>query len=168
MAAASEWIELSSRTIEIQEVIGRLVKQINSQQNTEYTAQTVYEDNGWGSLESSYLYKAILAMMKESSIWDKQTVLARLPVSAPTQPVEPTVFTDEGDEFELEAPDVITRSLNWFKSAAPEKAIREKAKEEYEQRLLALYVEHVESTGETFYPELQAILENQYDFHGDS
>ena len=107
-------------------------------------------------------------MIKDKLIWDKDTILENLPQSVAHEAPESTVFTDEGDEIELESPDVITRTLNWFKSAAPEKSIREKAKEEYEQRILALYVEHIESTGQTFYPEMQAILENQFDFQGDS
>jgi hypothetical protein len=168
MALNSEWTSYESRSIDVKEHIRTLIQKVNSTQGTAYRPETVYEDNDWGAFESSYLYRAVTEMKREKTIWDKATILERLPDNAPNFTPEQTAFTDEGDELELEAPDVITRPLNWFKSAAPEKNIRGMAKDEYEQRLLALYVEHVESTGETFYPELQTILENEYDFHGDT
>jgi hypothetical protein len=168
MSVNSEWTSYESRSIDVKEHICRLIDKINASQGTAYRAETVYEDNEWGVFESSYLYRAITEMLREKTLWDKATVIEKLPSDSRDVPPEQTAFTDEGDELELESPDVITRALNWFKSAAPEKNIREMAKDEYEQRLVALYVEHVESTGETFYPELQAILENEYDFHGDT
>lgn len=167
MVLNSEWISYESRSIDVKEHMQRLIQMVNSAQGTGYRPETVYEDNEWGVFDSSYLYRAITEMIRAKALWDKATILERLPDAQKLTP-EQTAFTDEGDELELEAPDVITRPLNWFKSAAPEKNIRGIAKDEYEQRLLALYVEHVEATGETFYPELQTILENEYDFHGDT
>ena len=168
MALNPEWTDYESRSIDVKEHILRLIQTVNSTQGTAYRPETVYDDNEWGAFESSYLYRAITEMIREKALWDKTTILERLPDNASNFTAEQTAFTDEGDELELEAPDVITRPLNWFKSAAPEKNIRGIAKDEYEQRLLALYVEHVEATGETFYPELQTILVNEYDFHGDT
>jgi hypothetical protein len=168
MATQNNWTEFRSRSVDVQELVRKLVQQLNRINGTKYSAEIVYEDNEWGVFESSYLYRALSQMIKDKLIWDKDTILENLPQSVAHEAPESTVFTDEGDEIELESPDVITRTLNWFKSAAPEKSIREKAKEEYEQRILALYVEHIESTGQTFYPEMQAILENQFDFQGDS
>ena len=168
MTIQNSWTVFQERSVDVQELARKLVKEVNKANNTEYSAETVYDDNDWGVFDSSYLYKALSQMMREKMVWDRDTVLERLPNPVAQEVPESSVFEDGGDEIELESPDVITRSLNWFKSAAPEKAIRDKAKEEYEQCLLALYVEHIESTGQTFYPELQAILENQFDFQGDS
>lgn len=167
MATKPEWTEYSSRSVDVRELIEKLVAEVNTEQGTAYAPSTVYEDNGWGIYESPFLYKAVTQMIKEKAIWDSDTIEERLPEPAQTFN-EPNVFTDEGEDIELETPDVITRALNWFKSAAPEREVRVWAKDEYEQRLLALYVEHVELTGETFYPELQSILENEYDFRGDN
>lgn len=170
MALQGTWTDYTARSVDVQELIRKLVQQVNAATGAEYSPSVVYLDYEWGVFESSYLYRALTQMSKEKTLWDKDTILERLPESGvgQHQPNESSVFIDDGDDIELESPDVITRSLNWFKSAAPDKSIRDKAKDEYEQRLLALYVEHLESTGQTFYPELQAILENQFDFHGDS
>jgi hypothetical protein len=167
MTTQNDWIDYQSRTIDVQELATRAVNQANKANGTTYSPETAYEDNEWGVFESSYLYKALTQMLRQKVLWDKEKILEQLPQSQ-SKPIESTIFTDKGDEIELESPDVLTRPLNWFKSAAPEKAIRQEAKEMYERNLLNLYVEYVESTGETFYPELQAILENQFDFQGDS
>lgn len=167
MATNQEWTEYSKRSVDLRELIEKLISEVNKKEGTAYKADTVYADNGWGVYESAFLYKAVIQMIREQSIWNRDTITEKLPERA-REFDEPNVFTDEGDEIELESPDVITRSLNWFKSAAPEKDIRDNARDEYEQRLLALYVEHVELTGETFYPDLQSILENEYDFRGDN
>ena len=167
MTTQNDWIDYQSRTIDVQDLATRAVNQANKANGTTSSPETAYEDNEWGVFESSYLYKALTQMLRQKVLWDKERILEQLPQSQ-IKPSESTIFTDKGDEIELESPDVLTRSLNWFKSAAPEKAIRQEAKEMYERNLLNLYVEYVESTGETFYPELQAILENQFDFQGDS
>lgn len=168
MSLSPEWIDYQSRSIDVRELIISLVSKVNTTDGTSYRPESVYEDNDWGAFESAYLYKALIQMTRENTLWDKDQILSRFPISSSQRINDSSVFVDEGDEYEPETPDVLTRSLNWFKSAAPERIIRDTAKDEYEQRLLALYVEHVESTGETFYPELQSILENQFDFQGDS
>jgi hypothetical protein len=168
MSLTNEWVPFENRTTEVKESAKALVAAVNSKTKSEYIADRVYEDYGWGQLESSYLYKALMMMQRETRIFDKEEIVERIPIQAESPETDGSVFEDEGDEIELPTPDRITRSLNWFKSASQDKTIRDLARNEYEQRLLALFVEHVESTGETFYPEMQSILANEYDFTGDS
>ena len=168
MSLTKEWIPFEDRTTEVKEAAQALVAAVNRKTRSEYIADRVYEDYSWGQLESSYLYKALMMMQRETRLFDKDEIMDRIPIQNDSSESEGSVFEDQGDEIELPTPDRITRSLNWFKAASQDKAIRELARNEYEQRLLALFVEHVESTGETFYPEMQSILANEYDFTGDS
>ena len=110
-----------------------------------------------------------MMMQRETVLLDNDAIIERIPVQGRVEDEQTNgVFQDDGDEIELPTPERLTRPLNWFRSASHDQIIRDLARNEYEQRLLALYVEHVESTGETFYPELQSILVNEYDFMGDS
>ena len=168
MSLSSEWIPFDSRTSEIKEATASLISAVNRKTRSEYRADRVYEDYGWGRFESSYLYKALMMMQRETRLFDNEEIVERIPIQVESKETEGTVFEDQGDDIELPTPDRITRSLNWFKAASQDKAVRDLARNEYEQRLLALFVEHVESTGETFYPEMQSILANEYDFTGDS
>ena len=168
MSLTKEWVPFQDRTTEVKETAKNLVTTVNRKIRSEYIAERVYEDYGWGQLESSYLYRALMMMQRETRLFDKEEIVDRIPIQTESQETEGSIFEDQGDEVELPTPDRITRSLNWFRAASQEKAIRELARNEYEQRLLALFVEHVESTGETFYPEMQSILANEYDFTGDS
>lgn len=169
MSLSSEWIPFESRTSEIKEASETLINLVNRKTKSEYRADRVYEDYNWGQLESSYLYRALMMMQREARIIDKEEITERIPIQAEsTDSTDGSIFEDQGDEIELPTPDRITRSLNWFKAASQDKAVRDLARNEYEQRLLALFVEHIESTGETFYPEIQSILVNEYDFTGDS
>jgi len=168
MSLTKEWVPFEDRTTEVKEAAQALVAAVNRKTRSEYIADRVYEDYSWGQLESSYLYKALMMMQRETRLFDKEEITDRIPIQNDSSENEGSVFEDQGDEIELPTPDRITRSLNWFKAASQDKAIRELARNEYEQRLLALFVEHVESTGETFYPEMQSILANEYDFTGDS
>jgi hypothetical protein len=168
MSLTKEWVPFEDRTTEVKEAAQALVAAFNRKTRSEYIADRVYEDYSWGQLESSYLYKALMMMQRETRLFDKEEIMDRIPIQNDSSENEGSVFEDQGDEIELPTPDRITRSLNWFKAASQDKAIRELARNEYEQRLLALFVEHVESTGETFYPEMQSILANEYDFTGDS
>jgi hypothetical protein len=168
MSLTKEWVTFEDRTTEVKEATQALVAAVNRKTRSEYIADRVYEDYSWGQLESSYLYKALMMMQRETRLFDKEEIMDRIPIQNDSSENEGSVFEDQGDEIELPTPDRITRSLNWFKAASQDKAIRELARNEYEQRLLALFVEHVESTGETFYPEMQSILANEYDFTGDS
>jgi hypothetical protein len=168
MSLTKEWVPFQDRTTEVKETAKNLVTAVNRKIRSEYIAERVYEDYGWGQLESSYLYRALMMMQRETRLFDKEEIVDRIPIQTESQETEGSIFEDQGDEVELPTPDRITRSLNWFRAASQEKAIRELARNEYEQRLLALFVEHVESTGETFYPEMQSILANEYDFTGDS
>ena len=169
MTLTNEWIPLKDRSSEIKEAIKSLISSINKTTRSEFASDSVYEDYGWGQLESSYLYKALMMMQRDNCLFDKDEIVDRIPIQTDApEGAEGTIFEDQGEEIELATPDRITRSLNWFRAASPDKSVREWARNEYEQRLLALFVEHVESTGETFYPEMQSILANEYDFTGDS
>lgn len=168
MSLTNEWIPFEDRTTEVKEAARALIVAVNKRIKSEYIADRVYEDYDWGQLESSYLYKALMMMQREIQLFDKEEIVNRIPIQTESHEAEGSIFEDQGDEIELPTPDRMTRSLNWFRSASQDKAIRELARNEYERRLLALFVEHVESTGETFYPEMQSILANEYDFTGDS
>lgn len=168
MSLTNEWVPFEKRTTEIKESAKALIAAVNSKTKSEYITVRAYEDYGWGQLESSYLYKALMMMQRETRLFDKEEIMERIPIQTESPETDGSVFEDQGDEIELPTPDRITRSLNWFKSASQDKTIRDLARNEYEQRLLALFVEHVESTGETFYPEMQSILANEYDFTGES
>lgn len=168
MSLTKEWIPFEDRSTEVKEAATILIAAVNRKTKSEFMPDRVYEDYNWGQLESSYLYKALMMMQRETRLFDKEEIVDRIPIQAESPESEASIFEDQGDDIELPTPDRITRSLNWFRAASPDKAVRELAKNEYEQRLLALFVEHVESTGETFYPEMQSILANEYDFTGDS
>lgn len=169
MSPTQKWIQLVDRTDEIKEAMTKLIRKVNSATQSSFSEQLVYDDYGWGQFESSYLYRALMMMQRETVLLDNDEIIQRIPVPGPVENEQTNgVFQDEGDEIELPTPERLTRSLNWFRSASQDQMIRDQARNEYEQRLMALYVEHVESTGETFYPELQSILINEYDFTGDS
>jgi hypothetical protein len=54
--------------------------------------------------------------------------------------------------------------LSWFIQNGETENIRLKAREYREKLLLDLYLEHVKQTGETYFPQLQQLLEAEWKF----
>jgi hypothetical protein len=64
---------------------------------------------------------------------------------------------------------IVTKNISWFIQNGETEEIRLKAKEYRERALLDLYLEHVKQTGETYFPQLQQLLEAEWKFkiHGN-
>jgi hypothetical protein len=58
----------------------------------------------------------------------------------------------------------VTRDLAWFIQNGENEEIRLKAEEYRERILMDLYLEHVKQTGETYFPQLQQLLEAEWKF----
>jgi hypothetical protein len=59
--------------------------------------------------------------------------------------------------------DVEGKSLSWFVAHPPNPEIGDEASDILDQRILDLYVTHVNETGETYFPQLESQLRAYYE-----
>lgn len=155
-----EWIALSERTADELDKASKVVSLLE----TSSDLLTVYEERRWGLFKrqgTASFYKALTDMERRREFIDPEDWICK-EESISDQNVAEDEDYDLEYEDKLEADDRDLRSLDWVTKRARSDSTRRKAKALYQQRLLELYISHVEHTGETYYPQLRKELLIQY------
>lgn len=155
-----EWVPLDERT---PDEIAKATKVIDLLENQSELA-VVYEERRWGLFRrqgTASFYKALTDMERLREFIEPEEWIAK------EESIKETIVTDDESndleyEDKLEADDRDLRSLGWVAKRARSESTRRKARALYQQRLLDLYISHVEHTGETYYPQLRKELLIQY------
>lgn len=162
--ASSHWISFSQRSPEIklksEEVFRRLANKELSR-----TAEELYDDMEWGNLVQSDLYRGLVESLRQGKCLTA-TEMATLIPSAASTGIAPGVNEEEFDDttvVDLIPTDVEGKSLSWFVAHPPNPSIGAQASDILDQRILDLYVTHVNETGETYFPQLEAQLRAYYE-----
>ena len=88
-------------------------------------------------------------------------------VSSTIQPGYTEDDIDDTTLVDLIPNDVEGKSLSWFVAHPPSPEISIKASDIIDQRILDLYVTHVNETGETYFPQLESQLRAYYEMIGN-
>lgn len=166
MSFEKEWVPLNQRSTDIQEKVNE-VHQLYADVQSFGEPIDLYLENDWGSLDQSILYRGLLECKRREEILSTSEIIKLKPVSIPVEQIGV-------QEDEFEEPIVVTtpnnaqigKPLKWFIAQAPNSKIKEEAEDQYRIRLLALYISHVNETGETYFPRLEQMLRAHAEFYG--
>jgi hypothetical protein len=163
MTTQFEWIDLKDRTEEVRELVMQVVD-IATLGNEE--PELVYREYNWGLVSNTVLCSALLEMKKDCELQTHEQILAARGTYSSDPSGQQGVQEDIDDSFSYKRkPEtIITRDLSWFIQNGESAEVRLKAKEYREKLLLDLYLEHVKQTGETYFPQLQQLLEAEWKF----
>ena len=163
MSIRHEWVNLSQRTEEIQELVLQIVDIATT---GEINPELVYRQHNWGLIQNSILCSALLEMKKSGKLQNQSEIMASRGTNTSDASGASGVQEDIDDNISVRRipEDIITRDLSWFIQNGDNAEIRLKAKEHREKLLLNLYLEHVKQTGETYFPQLQQLLEAEWKF----
>jgi hypothetical protein len=169
MPDQTTWVDLTDRTEEIQELVlqvGRFAKQTN------ISSEHLYREYNWGLTGNPVLCSALLRMRNTGVLQTHQEILSeRGPYTDSSTGSSGVQEEDENDTIVIrrKQESIVTRDISWFIQNGETEEIRLKAKEYRERALLDLYLEHVKQTGETYFPQLQQLLEAEWKFkiHGN-
>ena len=163
MTDQNEWIDLSKRTEEIQE----LVMQVSELAATGSTSpELLYREYNWGLTGNPVLCSALLKMRDSGTLYSHSEILAERGAYS-ADPSGSQGIQEENDDnisYRRRPESIVTRDLTWFIQNGDNEEIKLKAKEYREKALLDLYLEHVKQTGETYFPQLQQLLEAEWKF----
>jgi hypothetical protein len=161
---APHWISFSKRSPEIK----RKVEEIfGSYANKELyrSAEELYDDMEWGKLNQADLYRGLIESSRQHKCLTFNEMIDIIPPPVP-EDVQPGYIEDEFDDttlVDLAPNDVEGKSLSWFVAHPPTQEIGFKASDVIDQRILDLYVTHVNETGETYFPQLESQLRAYYE-----
>ena len=159
----NDWQELSART---REVIELVIQISDLATRGEKEAEVVYRDCNWGLVPNSMLYSALLEMREKGTLETHDQIIAnRRPYTADSSGAT-GIQENSDDSFKvrIKPETIITKNLSWFIQNGENEDTRLKAREARERLLLDLYIEHVKETGETYFPQLQQLLESVWNF----
>lgn len=159
-----EWVELSDRTEEVQNLISQVATVTGS---GIFSAEELYERNNWGITTNAALYSALLKMREVGYPISHDEIMIERNKRMISPSGEPGIHEGEIDDTTIvqKRPEsIVTRQVLWFMNNGDSQEIRLRAKEQRERALLELYLEHVELTGETYFPQLQQLLESEWKF----
>jgi hypothetical protein len=159
----NDWHELSSRT---QEVIELVIQISDLATSGEKEADLIYRDYNWGLVPNSMLYSALLEMREKGTLETHEQIMATRSSYTADSSGATGVLEDSDDSFavKIKPETIITKDLAWFIRNGENEDIRLKATEMRERLLLDLYIEHVQETGETYFPQLQQLLQSVWNF----
>jgi hypothetical protein len=169
MSDQTTWIDLKNRTEEIQELVlqvGRFSTQPNA------SSEHLYREYNWGLTGNPVLCSALLRMRDTGILQNHQEILSkRGPYTDPSSGGTGVQEEDENGTIVIrrKPESIVTRDISWFIQNGETEEIKLKAREYRERALLDLYLEHVKQTGETYFPQLQQLLEAEWKFkiHGN-
>jgi len=163
MSPQHEWIDLSQRTEEIQELVMQLVE-LTTMGQTE--PESVYREFNWGLVQNTILHSSLLEMRRSGRLQNHMEIMEGRGTNSRDPSGRSGAQEDIDDNISIRRrpQTVITRDLSWFIQNGESEDIRLKAKEYREKLLLDLYLEHVKQTGETYFPQLQQLLEAEWKF----
>ena len=151
-----EWIPLDERTPDERKKAQQVIAILQPTSDL----SSVYDEQEWGLFRrqgTASFYKALTDMERLKAFLKAEEWIQREESVNDPNPIL-IEETDHEYEDEREADDRDLRSLDWVMKRARTEATRRKAKALYQQRLLDLYISHVEHTGETYYPQLRKEL----------
>jgi hypothetical protein len=163
MADQQEWQDLKNRTEEIQELVMQVCELDSSSQKQ---PELAYRENNWGLTPNPILCTALLQMRDSGIIQDHKVIMSSRGAYSQPASGDPGTQEETGEliSFRKKAQTIITNDITWFIQNGETEEIRLRAKEYREKALLDLYLEHVKQTGETYFPELQQLLEAEWKF----
>ena len=164
MSFQQEWVGLSDRTEEVQDLVNQVAKVTGS---GIFTAEELYERNNWGITTNAALCSALLKMKELGYPISHDEILSERNKRVSSPSGEPGIHEGDIDDTTIvqkKPESIVTRQVLWFINNGDNQEIRLKAKEQRERALLELYLEHVELTGETYFPQLQQLLESEWKF----
>lgn len=160
----SEWITFTARSPEIQAKVNEVYRDYGNRVLSP-SLQEFYEVMEWGKLHQSILYKGLIESQRLRrclTAFEMQSL-----ASAPAIGIDQGLYEDNYDDtttVPIQPSDVEGRSLAWFVARPPNPEIGRIASDILEQRILDFYVTHVNETGETYFPQLEAQLRAYYEF----
>jgi hypothetical protein len=163
MINQQSWTDLKDRTEEIQELVMQVC---DLQPAIQSGPEMLYRENNWGLTANAALYSALLEMRDTGVMQSHEEIMATRGSYSESPSGFPGTQEDQDETiaFRRRAQSVITKDISWFIQNGETEEIRLRAKEYREKALLDLYLEHVKQTGETYFPELQQLLEAEWKF----
>lgn len=163
MADQQQWTDLKDRTEEIQELVMQ-VCELSSQSNK--SPELLYREYNWGLTGNPVLCSALLKMRSSGELYNHQQILSeRGSYSADTSGdhgIQEEI--DDNISYRRKPESITTKDITWFIQNGETEDVKLKAKEYREKALLDLFMEHVKQTGETYFPQLQQLLEAEWKF----
>lgn len=163
MSTQHEWVDLGNRTEEIQELVMQVVDLTTMGQKE---PELVYRECNWGLVQNTILCSSLLEMRKSGKLQNHMEIMAGRGTNSRDASGSSGVQEEIDDNISIRRRNqtVVTRDLSWFIQNGESEDIRLKAKEKREKLLVDLYLEHVKQTGETYFPQLQQLLEAEWKF----
>jgi hypothetical protein len=163
----SSWIALTSRSPEVQSKANEIYRSYGNR-DLSPSLQEFYEDMEWGQLHQSILFKGLIESQRLRRCLTASEMQSL--ASPPAVGIDQGVHEDDYDDtttVPIQPSDVEGSSLAWFVASPPNPEIGRKASDTLEKRILDLYVTHVNETGETYFPQLEAQLRAYYELIAD-
>lgn len=161
------WIPIEERPNDISSKIQKVLDVVQELNKQKISVSEAYEQYRWGEFQhQGQLYQALTDMQREKKLTSFQEWYAKSGGKNPEN-------IQQSKEEEITIIKTIQRrdqefnSLQWFMINGETEEVRLQAKEIYEKRLIDLYIRHVNSTGETYFPELKEELINQFCFNNN-
>ena len=124
----------------------------------------MYKHLNWGYLTDPVLFRGLIECRRLNRLMTAEQIQS-LTQERKDPPDDPTQ-EDGGVAVQLPPTPQISTSLEWFMAQAPNQKIKDEAWDQYQIRLLDLYMAHVSLTGETYYPSVAADLKAYAQFWG--
>jgi hypothetical protein len=150
------WVPLAERTPDEHKKARQVLELLGDSSEL----SDAYEQHKWGLFRrqgTASFYKALTDMERLESFVEPEEWMMKEEYGQ-AEPNASSVEPDHEYEDEREIDDRDLRSIDWVMKRARSEATRKKARALYQQRLLDLYISHVEHTGETYYPQLRKEL----------
>jgi hypothetical protein len=168
MADQQHWIDLDERTEEIQELVMQVADLVYLGKRA---PEIVYQDSNWGLTGNPILCSALLQMKTSGKVLSHDQILSERGAYSkdPSGSYGIQEEIEDNINYRRKPESIITKDITWFIQNGETEEIRLRAREYREKALLDLYLEHVKQTGETYFPQLQQLLEAEWKFrlHGN-
>lgn len=162
--AAPYWISFSKRSPEVK-LKTEEVFRAYADKEVCTSAEELYDDMEWGKLAQADLYRGLVESSRQKrclSVSEMMNIIPP-PVTAGIEPGSNEGEFDDTTFVDMVPNDVEGKSLSWFVAHPPSQEIGIKASDIIDQRILDLYVTHVNETGETYFPQLETQLRAYYE-----
>lgn len=161
---APHWISFSKRTPEVKLKVEEVFRAYADKELCS-SSEELYDDMEYGKLNQADLYRGLIESLRQKRCLSVDEMIKIIP-QKPSNAIETGHSEEEFDDttrVELIPNDVEGKSLSWFVAHPPNKEIGITASDILDQRILDLYVTHVNETGETYFPQLESQLRAYYE-----
>jgi len=160
----NSWISLSKRTPEIQGKVQDVFIKF-ADKSLFQESSDLYDDLEWGFIAQADLYRGLIESTRLQRCLMREEIESIAP-SGPSPQIDHGIHEPDYDDttiVDLVPNDVDGKSLSWFVAHPPNPEIGIKASDILDERILDLYVTHVNETGETYFPQLESQLRAYYE-----